>query len=143
MRSSKLGLVAKFKIMKTTSIAATLAAIIISSTVSVHSSADGKQDVVAELVYCSSLCKGLSITVVKSKKADMESLARSFMEMALFTSDNDQKMVEAALKSTADRAAAKIVGTTPEARFAAMQECRRFLKEGAIEAEIANRNEKK
>jgi hypothetical protein len=119
------------------------AAFIVTCVFAAQASANSKEAVVQELMFCMNFFNGMTTVVAGASKAKMEAVRDSFMQLAVDTTVSDSAMLEKALKSTADRAAGEVVGKNAEQRLATSQKCAPLLEPGAVEKEIARRGSKK
>ncbi len=94
-------------------------------------------------MYCMHFFTAMSTVVPERKKADMETVRDGFLAQAVELTGGDQSQLTQAMKATADRAAASVVGTTPDERFAVSQRCVPYLKTGGVDKALAERNAKK
>jgi hypothetical protein len=105
----------------------------ITSGFAMQASANSKEAVVQELMFCMNFFNGMSTKVSAASKEKMEAVRDSFMQLAVETTASDGAMLEKALKSTADRAAGEVVGKNAEQRLATSQKCSPLLEPGAVE----------
>ena len=102
-----------------------------------------KDEVLNELMFCMNFYSGMSTQVSAASKGKMEAVRDAFMALAVDLAESDQKTLEAAVKTTADRAAGEIVGKSPEQRMATSQMCAPLLASDGVQKEITARSTKK
>ncbi len=104
--------------------------------------ADAKQEVLHETMFCMSFFIAVTVQASVANKSRMEAVRDAFLVLATDIANSDQAVLESALRATADRAAAEVVGKSAEQRFATSQKCAPLLNQGAVEKEIAARTAK-
>ena len=85
----------------------------------------------------------MATVVPAKKKTDMEAVSGAFTARAVEFTGGDQSQLMQAVKATADRASASVVGKTQEDRFAVHQSCSAYLQEDGVEKALAERSAKK
>lgn len=101
--------------------------------------AAARKTVAADLVRCSSVFNGLSLSVAKAKQEGMRTAAAAMMQAAVELQPGEGDFHLDTLKKSAPEVSAELVGASAEKKFALYQTCSPYLEKDGIAQAVKNR----
>lgn len=101
--------------------------------------AAARKSVAADLVRCSSVFNGLSLSVAKTRQEGMRTAAAALMEAAVELHPGEGGFHMDALKKSAPEVSAELVGASTDKKFALYQSCSPYLEKDGIAQAVSNR----
>jgi hypothetical protein len=101
--------------------------------------ADASRAVAIDLIRCSNVFNGLSLSVAKARQEAMRAAAAAMLEAAVELHPGEGDFHIDALKKSAHEVSAELVGASAEKRFALYQSCSPYLENDGIAKAVQSR----